>query len=145
MKNNADKRPFTACAGATLIEVLVALSILSLGLAGLSATQLRTLEYLHSVANQSRAVSSAADMAERLRALLGEGRSPDAAIARWRTEIGASLPGGAAAVCIDGTPRDGAADSPACDGAGSDWVIKIWWDDDRDGERESMRVHTLRP
>ncbi len=145
MKNNANKRPFTASAGATLIEVLVALSILSLGLAGLSATQLRMLEYLHSVANQSRAVSSAADMAERLRALLGEGRSPDAAITRWRTEIGASLPAGAAVVCIDGTPRDGVADAPACDGAGSDWAIKIWWDDDSDGEPETMQVNTLRP
>ena len=133
------------CAGATLIEVLVTLSILSLGLAGLSATQLKTLDYLRSVSNQSRAVSGAADMAEQLRGLIGEGRSPDGAIARWRAEITASLPEGAAAVCIDGTPRDGSAGSPSCDGAGLDWAIKIWWDDDRDGEPESMQVNTIRP
>ncbi|MXY90640.1 MAG: prepilin-type N-terminal cleavage/methylation domain-containing protein [Gammaproteobacteria bacterium] len=145
MKVNANKRPVTACAGATLIEVLVTLSILSLGLAGLSATQLRTLEHLRSVANQSRAVAGATDMAEQLRALLGEGRSPDIAISRWRAEIGASLPAGAAAVCIDGTPRDGSADSPSCDGAGLEWAIKIWWDDDRDGEPERIQVTTLRP
>ncbi len=145
MKIGRNKGSPKACAGATLIEVLVTLSILSLGLAGLSATQLRTLEHLRSVANQSRAVSSTVDMAEQLRALLGEGNSPDTAIARWRAEIGVSLPAGAAVVCIDGTPRDGTADAPACDGAGSDWAIKIWWDDDRDGEPESMQVNTLRP
>ena len=145
MESSSKKGLPGACAGATLIEVLVTLSILSLGLAGLSATQLRTLDHLRSVANQSRAVAGAADMAEQLRALLGEGRSPDAAISRWRTEIGASLPAGAAAVCIDSTPRDGSANSPACDGAGLDWAIKIWWDDDRDGEPERMQVNTLRP
>ena len=145
MESSREKGPIGTCAGATLIEVLVTLSILSIGLAGLSATQLKTLDYLRSVANQSRAASGAADMAEQLRALIGEGRSPDAAITRWRTEIGASLPAGAAAVCIDGTPRDGSAGAPSCDGAGLDWAIKIWWDDDRDGEPESMQVNTLRP
>lgn len=145
MESSRKKGPPGTCAGATLIEVLVTLSILSFGLAGLSATQLRTLEYLRSVANQSSAVSGAADIAEQLRISIGEGRSPDAAIARWRAEISASLPQGAAVVCIDGTPRDGSADSPSCDGAGLDWAIKIWWDDDRDGEPESMQVNTLRP
>lgn len=145
MESSGKKGLPGTCAGASLIEVLVTLSILSLGLAGLSATQLRTLDYLRSVSNQSRAVSGAADMAEQLRVSIGEGRSPDAAIVRWRTEIAASLPEGAAAACIDGTPQDGSADSPSCDGAGLAWAIKIWWDDDRDGEPESMQVNTIRP
>ncbi len=132
-----------ACAGASLIEVLVALSILSLGLAGLSAMQLAALEHLGSVVRQSRAALHGADMAELLRAA-GAGASTDAVVARWREEVGASLPAGRATVCIDSTPRDGAADMPSCDGTGAVWAIKIWWDDDRDGHPERMQLTALR-
>ena len=132
-------------AGASLIEVLAALSILSLGLTGLSAMQLGTLEYLRSVVHQSRASLHGGDMAETLRGKISNGESAADAITQWREAIDADLPAGRAEVCVDSTPRDGAADMPSCDGAGAVWAIKIWWDDDRDGHPERMQLTVLRP
>lgn len=38
-------------------------------------------------------------------------------------------------VCIDSTPYDGSnAASPACDGVGNQFSVKVWWDDNFDGE-----------
>ena len=132
---------FRTCNGATLIEVLVTLSILSLGLAGLSAMQLAALEHLRSVVQASRAASFAADMAERLHG----GELDDSETVAWRESVGANLSAGAAAVCIDSTPNDGAAGAPACDGAGTEWVIKIWWDENDDGQAERRDITVLRP
>lgn len=132
------------CAGATLIEVLVTLSILSLGLTGLSAMQLAALEHLRSVVQASRAASLAADMAERLHGASG-GEPDDSETVAWRESVGANLPAGAAAVCIDSTPNDGVAGAPACDSAGMEWVIKVWWDEDGDGQAERRDITVLRP
>ncbi len=128
--------------GATLIEVLVALAVLSVGLAGLSATQLRTLEHLRVVVQESRAALFAADMAEQLE---GAGAPGQAALERWRSEIAASLPQGSGIVCGDSTPFDGTAQAPACDGAGGFMAIKLWWDEDNDGNAERARISVLRP
>jgi type IV pilus assembly protein PilV len=47
------------------------------------------------------------------------------------------LPGGTGVVCIDSTPGDGTgtanAAAKACDGFGTNYAIKIWWDDNRSG------------
>ena len=41
---------------------------------------------------------------------------------------------GAGFVCIDSTPNDGTGvGNPACDGAGTQFSVKVWWDDNRDG------------
>ncbi len=42
---------------------------------------------------------------------------------------GAGAPADRAVVCIDDTPKDGSVGSPACDGAGSTYAIKLWWYD----------------
>ncbi|MCY4182037.1 MAG: prepilin-type N-terminal cleavage/methylation domain-containing protein [Gammaproteobacteria bacterium] len=131
-----------ASGGATLIEVLVALAVLSVGLAGLSATQLRTLEHLRVVVQESRAALFAADMAEQLE---GAGAPGQAALERWRAEIAASLPQGSGVVCGDSTPFDGSAQAPACDGGGGFMAIKLWWDEDNDGNAERARITVLRP
>jgi type IV pilus assembly protein PilV len=51
--------------------------------------------------------------------------------------IATTLPNGQGIVCLDGTPYDGVSaaslDSAMCDGVGSAYVIKIWWDDNRSG------------
>jgi len=131
-----------ASGGATLIEVLVALAVLSVGLAGVSATQLGAVEHLRVVVLESRAAMFAADMAEQLQGA----RSPGpAALERWRAEIAASLPHGSGTVCGDSTPFDGSAQAPACDGGGEFMAIKLWWDEDNDGNAERARISVLRP
>jgi hypothetical protein len=47
---------------------------------------------------------------------------------RWQFELEKNLPGAAALVCRDGTPDDGRAGEPACDGAGPA-VVKVFWAD----------------
>ena len=127
--------------GASLVEVLAALAILSFGLAGIAATQFRSLAYLRETSLESRALLHAADMAERLR-----GGGPGAAgLSRWQAEFTAALPAGKAEVCIDSTPRDGTASATACDGNGDFLAIKLWWDGDQDGEAERRLVSVLRP
>ncbi len=143
MESSNPKLSFRA-GGSSLIEVLVALAVLSLGLAGAAATQMAILQHVREVVHQSRAALHGADMAEWLRATVGVGESADMVIERWRGQVESSLPAGRAVVCIDSTPRDGAADAPACDGAGTAWAIKIWWDDNHDGHPESARFDTLR-
>ncbi len=145
MESSNGKSSLAACRGATLIEVLVALTILSLGLTGLGAMQLKTLEHLRSVVYQSRAGLYAADMAERLHGYGTNELAIDGALARWRSEIRDSLPAGEAEVCIDSTPRDGKANAPACDGMGAIWAIKLWWDGNHDGSAERAHITVLRP
>lgn len=139
------KALYQACAGASLIEVLVALSIFSFGMSGLSAMQLATLQHSRALADQRRAALLGEGMAERLHGLAAEGSPFAAAIAAWRREVADALPGGAAAACVDSTPRDGTVAAPACDGVGGDWAIKIWWRENGDENAPRSRITTLRP
>ncbi len=55
-------------------------------------------------------------------------------IAEWNAAITTYLPMGQGWVCLDSTPNDGSGvANPACDGVGTQFTIKIWWDDNRDG------------
>lgn len=58
------------CSGFTIIEVLVALLVLSVGLLGLAALQATGLRYNHSAYLRSQAVVQVYDMADRMRANL---------------------------------------------------------------------------
>ena len=54
---------------------------------------------------------------------------------RWLTNVAATLPMGEGFVCIDSTPDDGTdASNPQCDGNGTLFAIKVWWDNDHDGQ-----------
>ena len=54
---------------------------------------------------------------------------------RWLDNVGATLPMGSGTVCIDSTPNDGSAPGSAeCDGNGTRFTIKIWWDNNFDGQ-----------
>lgn len=48
-------------------------------------------------------------------------------LADWNTALASDLPDGKGVVCRDGTPDDGTAASPACDGNGASYAIKVWW------------------
>ena len=66
-------------------------------------------------------------------------------IAEWNAAISTYLPMGQGWVCLDSTPNDGtSALNPQCDGAGTQFTIKIWWDDNRDGVINLTNVNTER-
>ncbi len=145
--------------GFTLLEVLVATIILAVGLLGISGMQVMGLRSNHSALMRSQATIFAYDMSDRMRAngeafkpAAGFYNNPAAAVdnncatttgcdslamakndmSAWSANIVNTLPVGAGIVCIDSTPDDGTSSAAACDGIGSSYAIKIWWQDNRD-------------
>jgi hypothetical protein len=54
-------------------------------------------------------------------------------VARWRETVQELLPGGEGTICQDNDPETGTSEtSPDCSGTGN-YVIKIWWTNDREG------------
>ena len=143
--------------GFTLVEVLVAILVLSIGLLGMAGLQLAGLRNGHTAHMRSQATLLAEDLAERMRAnplgvANGDYNKPSALknencqntngcsanemarndIYDWNAALIASqpnggLPDGKGTVCIDATPSDGTPNDPACDGLGSLYAIKVWW------------------
>lgn len=119
--------------GFSLIEVLVAIVVLSIGLLGLAALQVSGLRVGQSSFYRAQAAQLATDMADRLRANAGQARTceldladatPTGAttcerdLAEWRTRLRA-LPGGNGAVDVE----------PATNLV----TITVQWDDSRGG------------
>jgi type IV pilus assembly protein PilV len=173
----------TASQGFTMLEVLVAILVVSLGLLGLAGLQTVGIRNNAGSAQRTIATQLAYDIADRMRAnfasvVAGDydyfnySSSSPAGINTWASGINtttctpgtcnsnlvaaqdiydwnqqicaqlpqtspctavvtnASVPWGI--VCHDSTPNDGTPAVPACDElAGSAWVIKIWWIEDR--------------
>ena len=105
-------RPANA-AGFTLVEVLVALIVLSIGMLGIAALYLESLRASRQALVRTEAVVLASDIADRIRA----NRAPENAydcggtceagegiglaitdINAWRTAVATQLPGGAASI-----------------------------------------------
>lgn len=147
--------------GFTLIEVLVAVLVLAIGLLGIAGLQAAGMQMNNSAYLRSQAAILAQDMADRARANtegyevgaydIGDptglsqtdscyttsGCSPtnlaESDVFRWRNNIQSLLPGGEGTICRDDSPEDGTSEtSPACSGSGN-YVVKIWWVDDREG------------
>jgi len=129
--------------GFTLIEVLIAVLVLSIGLLGLAALQTGALRVGQKAELRTRAVLAASDMVERMRANpagtaagvydLPRNRLPrhtgatGAALTdlvAWRAEL-ARLPGGQGAItpCNPGCPRGT---------AGAVRSVTVWWNAARD-------------
>jgi type IV pilus assembly protein PilV len=120
--------------GFSLVEVLVAVVVLSIGLLGLAALQVSGLRVGQSSFYRAQAAQFATDMADRLRANAGEARTCDLALtdptptspattcerdlAEWRNRL-RTLPGGNGAVAIDA--------------AASLVTVTVQWDDSRGG------------
>lgn len=146
--------PVKRVEGFTLIEVLVAFLILSVGLIGLAGLQLSGVKHTRDAYYQTQATVLAADIMDKMRSNLdnltsyrvasasaqptcyASGGCSGTAMASndvygWRTAVASSLPNGDAIVCLDSSNlNDGtSATSSGCDGAGVVSVVKIWWSD----------------
>jgi type IV pilus assembly protein PilV len=159
----------TQC-GASLIEVLVSMTILAVGILGIGAMQTSTLKSNQNSYMRTQAIFHANDIVERMRSNVagvdaGNYNDPNPVltaacqtttgcsaalmaandVAQWEAGVAAALPGGAATVCIDSSPVDGTADAPACNNSGDVYVVKIFWDDDRDGTLNQRFIMTFQP
>lgn len=160
----------TRQSGTTLMEVLVSLLVLSFGMLGMAGVQGVSLRGNQAAYYRTMATTLSVDMVERMRAnIVGidDGDYDDIAgaatancftatgcssaqlaaqdIFDWSASVVAALPLGASAVCLDSTPTDGTAGANGCDGAGSIYAIKLWWDDDRDGTADQAFRTTFQP
>jgi type IV pilus assembly protein PilV len=140
-------------AGYALLEALVAVIVAAVGFIGAARMQTLGMALGNSAQSRQKATLLGYQMTDRIRAnrlgfeagqyndpgnsgdtaCLSSGCTPTqlaaADVAQWATELGTTLPGGAGKVCIDSTPEDGTAATPACDGAGNVIAVKIWWTD----------------
>lgn len=138
--------------GFALIEVLVTVVVLSIAALGYAALQLRGLSTNTSAMWRSKATVLAYEAADRVRAngpgataglynnlvtpanvaecKVGNVCTTTQMAARdfseWRTTV-LTLPGGSGVICLDSSPDDGTAASPACDGSGTQLAIKVFW------------------
>ncbi len=144
--------------GFTLLEVLIAVLVLSIGLLGLAGLQLTGLRNNHSANLRGQATQFAYNMVDRMRAnpvglaaalynkptpastaacLTTTGCTPTQLaqhdMFEWLANITSTLPDGDAIICLDTTPEDGTSAAKACSGGGTIYAVKIWWTDDRSG------------
>ncbi|MCB1773873.1 MAG: type IV pilus modification protein PilV [Gammaproteobacteria bacterium] len=154
--------------GFTLLEVLVSLLVLSIGLIGVAGLQLLGVSNSRDAYFRTQAVMLSYDISDRMRAnqdavdsasysgnagtLNSNCRSTTGCtpaqmagddVALWKLAL-AALPGGEGVVCIDSTFDDGSGEgSPACDGVGNQYAVKVWWDDDRNAATDKERLVTV--
>ena len=141
--------------GYSLIEVMVAVLILSLGLAGMGLLQVINVKNTYNANSRSTAATYAKYMAEQMRANVeayerGQfvnastgsanncvGSAVDCTpqqlaqddLNRWQNQLDDLLPQGQGIICVDGSDGatdDGVPGAPACSGNGQT-VVKIFW------------------
>ena len=111
--------------GFTLIEVLVALCLLSLAALCIVELQWRSLHATYQSALHRSAMQFASDLADELRA----GAAADAAQSASTDRAAAILPGGRAMVCRDPSPWDEAANAYrwTCEPGAGPLLVKVGW------------------
>jgi type IV pilus assembly protein PilV len=132
--------------GVTMIEVLIAILVLSFGLLGIAGMQWISLQFNHSALLRSQASNLAYDMSDRLRANRAAARSGDFAapafsdpscngfdpsdaspaneILGWRCQIAALLPEGQGRIVNNGDR----------------YTIELRWRDEREADDEAAFV-----
>jgi type IV pilus assembly protein PilV len=157
-KTNCACRAAHAQTGVSMLEVLIAVLILSFGLLGLAGLLSGGMRANQSAYYRTVATNQAYDMTDRMRSNLAgvtaggyanvtgipgnpgcdTGPCTPIQLAQydafdWNTTNAATLPQGAGVVCLDSSPDDGTPAAPNCDNTGTMYVTKVWWDDDRTG------------
>lgn len=140
--------------GVSLLEVLIAILVLSFGLLGMLGLIINSLKLTSSSNYRTIAAQQAYSMADTLRSnvlLLAKFQNPTASatadclkeagctkdqiygndVAMWANRLGSMLPQGRGTVCADATPTDGDPSDWKCDAvaalpAGS-FVVKVCW------------------
>ena len=140
--------------GVSLLEVLIAILILSFGLLGMLGLIINSLKLTSSSNYRTIAAQQAYSMADTLRSnvlLLAKFQNPTGAakptclttagctkeemyvteVAMWSARLAAMLPAGSGAVCSDATPTDGDPSDWKCDAAAVNptgpFVVKVCW------------------
>jgi len=137
------------CNGFSLIEVLVASTIFSLGLAGFASLLLASIISSAEARREGMASMAAASLSEQVRmnpTALGRYLNPPEYVSRictgdnqctpeqqadydfrlWQLELADAIQNASGLICRDETPRDGVEGNNHCDGSGP-LVIKIFW------------------
>lgn len=83
--------PPTRQAGLAMPDVLLAILLLAMGMAGACAGLIRTLQSTHDALLATRAVDLATDLAEQLQ-FAGSAADVESAFTSWRTAVAATLP-----------------------------------------------------
>ncbi len=148
------------------MEALVAVLLLSMTALGYAALQLRGLSANSSSMWRSKATLLAYEMADRMRANRAgvtagsynslttanvvndcgainsctTARMAELDFYLWNTAVAQELPGAAGVVCIDSTPDDGTAAAPDCDGAGTTFAVKVFWQERGAASRLAVAV-----
>ena len=152
--------------GFSLLEVLVALFILSTGLIGLAGLQLQGIKEGRDAYYRTQAILLSSSISEQMRTNTGAVQAGHYQLASsqftmscytvtgctavelaghelalWQQIVSERLPTGGAVVCRDSTPQDGSGVmAAACDASGNGYVAKIWWDDDQDTATDQQRL-----
>jgi len=138
--------------GYILLEGLIVTALLAVGILTMAGLQKTGVTLSHSSLLRSKATILAYEMADRVRAnmpaqangsynlLTGSASNPGCVTTgctstqiaqndyfEWISELGVELPAGTGAICLTSTPDIGTPASPACNGAGNIFAIKIWW------------------
>ncbi len=137
------------CSGFSLIEVLVASTVFSLGLAGFSALLLASIISSAEARREGIASIAASNLSEQLRmnpVALDRYLNPPEYVSRicsdgaqctpeqqadydfrlWQLDLADSIQNARGLICRDETPEDGVSGDGHCDGTGP-LVIKIFW------------------
>lgn len=152
------RRIRNGCSGFSLIELMVATAIFSVGLGSISMLMLTAIRGTADAGHHTVAAAQANSLAELIimhsdaagHYINPAGSDPaacheilcsDEAMAGgnwgfWQAQLREELPGGRGLVCRDSTPDDGDVDDPSCDGAG-ELVIKIFWQEPLRGQDDS--------
>lgn len=146
---SGNQRPKSRSAGFSLLEVLIASTVFSLGLAGFVALLLTSIIGSTQARREGIAAIAAASLSEQIRlnpAGLNRYLNPPESISAicfgetqctpeqqadydfklWQLELADSIQNASGLVCRDETPNDGDEGDDKCDG-GSSLVIKILW------------------
>lgn len=143
------KRYVAGCSGFSLLEVLIASTVFSLGLAGFAAFLLASIISSAEARREGIASIAAASLSEQIRinptslerylnppehisricsgdTLCSPEQQADYDFRLWQLELADSIPNARGLVCHDETPEDGVEGNGHCDGTGP-LVIKIFW------------------
>ena len=142
-------RLIPASSGFSLLEVLIASTVFSLGLAGFAALLLTSMTGSAQARREGIAATAAANLSEQIRAnpaAVNRYLFPPASISMicagdnqcspeqqadydfrlWQLDLADGIQNARGLVCRDETPSDGVEGDERCDGAGP-LVIKIFW------------------